>query len=243
MPKPKTKTPPTTAEPSPAAPDDDPTTVEYLPEGGRTVTEVELVEAKLRLEIQGLGQQVEVNQIALKRARSSADVARILTFYGEVSPGMVLDAMTELGRWARRDPAEPIRLIFNSPGGTLWDGLALFDYILELRSLGHVVETVALGRAASMGGILLQAGTTRIMGANAWMLLHEVSSATFGTTAEMTDDLAFTSRLQDRCVELLAHRSNLTARQIKAKWKKKDWWLSASEALELGFVDVVRQVP
>lgn len=221
---------------------DEPVT-EYLPEGGRTVTEVDLSETKLRLEIAQLTQQVEVNGIGLERARASADAARVLTFYGEVSPPMVLDAMTELGRWARRDPGDPIRLIFNSPGGTVWDGLALFDYLLELRSLGHVVETVALGRAASMGGILLQAGTTRVMGANAWMLIHEVSSGTYGSTSEMEDDLAFTRQLQDRCAELLAARSALSVRQIKARWKKKDWWLSAAQALELGFVDLVREVP
>jgi ATP-dependent Clp endopeptidase proteolytic subunit ClpP len=238
---PKTKTAAAANAPPADAAEEEVT--EYLPDGGRTTAEVELAEAKLRLEITQLGQQVEVNQIGLQRARASADAARILTFYGEVSPGMVLDAMTELGRWARRDPGDPIRLIFNSPGGTLWDGLALFDYILELRSLGHVVETVALGRAASMGGILLQAGTTRIMGANAWMLLHEVSAGTFGSTSEMAEDLAFTTRLQDRCLELLAARSNLTARQIKAKWRKKDWWISSAEALEMGFVDQVREVP
>jgi ATP-dependent Clp endopeptidase proteolytic subunit ClpP len=226
----------------PAAPPAEEEVTEYLPEGARTANEVELSERKLSLEVAQLEQHVEVNRLGLARAHASSDAARLLTFYGEVSPGMVLDAMTELGRWARRDPAEPIRLIFNSPGGTLWDGLALFDYIIELRTLGHIVETVALGRAASMGGILLQAGTERIMGANAWMLIHEVSAGTYGTTAEMAEDLAFTQVLQDRCAELLAARSSMTVAQIKRKWKKKDWWLSAEQALELGFIDTVRAV-
>ena len=43
--------------------------------------------------------------------------------------------------------------------------------------------------------------------------------------------------LQERLLEILAKRSTLTTKQIKSKWSRKDWWLSAVEAVELGFAD------
>jgi ATP-dependent protease ClpP protease subunit len=59
----------------------------------------------------------------------------------------------------------------------------------------------------------------------------------------MEDDLAFFGRLRDRSAELLAARSRLSVKQIKLRWKKRDWWLSAEEALDLGFIDQIREVP
>lgn len=171
--------------------------------------------------------------------QADADNARIYTFYEPVGEQSVKRAMRELGHWSRRDPEQPIKIVFNSPGGSVLDGLALFDYIQQLRDQGHEITTVGLGMAASMGGILLQAGDWRVMGKNAWMLIHEVSSVAWGKASEQEDQLKFVRRLQDRCVEILASRANISKDQIKRKWKKLDWWLSAEEALEAGFVDEV----
>jgi ATP-dependent Clp endopeptidase proteolytic subunit ClpP len=196
--------------------------------------------AKLEVETARTKQQIDRDAIFARRDYANATEHRILTFYGEVGAESVARALTELGIWARRDPGLPIKVIFNSPGGSVFDGLALFDYLRELQADGHHITTVGLGMAASMGGVLLQAGQHRVMGRNAYMLIHEVSSLAWGNASELEDEVAFTKRLQDRLLDILAERSTLSKAQIARRWKRRDWWLSAQEALDLGFIDEIR---
>lgn len=170
-----------------------------------------------------------------------ADAARahVYTFYAGVDQESVAQCMAELGQWSRRDPGAPITVIFNSPGGSVLDGLALFDYLRQLRKLGHEVTTVALGRAASMGAVLLQAGTHRVIGENSFLLVHEVSNNSVGKVSELADGVDFTRRLQKRLLAILAERSSLTEAQIHRRWVRKEWWLDAQEAVELGLADEV----
>lgn len=165
--------------------------------------------------------------------------AHVYTFYAGIDADSVQACIAELGLWSRRDPGAPFTIIFNSPGGSVHDGLALFDYVRQLRRLGHHVTTVALGRAASMGAILLQAGDRRVVGANAFVLVHEVSHQTGGKVSEMADNVEFTRRLQGRLLEILSERSTLTAREIQRRWARKEWWLAADEAVGLGFADEI----
>ncbi len=168
----------------------------------------------------------------------------IYHFFNEVDQHTCDDCIEDIGIWSRgmrtkQNIDDKITIIFNSPGGTVHHGLALYDYIQEVRSTGITVNTHAIGRAASMGGILLQAGGERSMGKNAYLLIHEVSSMDWGKTSEMEDELKFTKRLQKRLVEILAERSTFTGAQIEKRWKKLDWWLDADECLKYGFVDKI----
>jgi ATP-dependent protease ClpP protease subunit len=88
-----------------------------------------------------------------------------------------------------------------------------------------------------MGGILLQAGDERVIGKNAHLMIHEISAGAVGKLSEIEDEAKFCAMLSDRLVDILAERSTLTPTQIKRRWKRKDWWLSAEEAVELGFAD------
>lgn len=168
---------------------------------------------------------------------ASDDQHHVYPFMGEVSKDSARACIAKLTKWSRRDEACDMTLVFNSPGGSVIDGLALYDCITELKGKGHKVTTVARGYAASMGGILLQAGDERIIGANAHVLIHEISSGAIGKFSEIKDEVAFLTRLQDRCVNILAERSTMTARQIKRKWDRTDWWLDADETVKLGFAD------
>jgi ATP-dependent Clp protease protease subunit len=198
-------------------------------------TELEL--RKLQLETERAG--LELEALRRREADSLAEAGRALvyTFYGSVDAESVQQCLAELGRWSRRDPGAPLTVLFNSPGGSVLDGLALFDYLRQLQAQGHHVTTVALGRAASMGAVLLQAGTERVMGENAFLLIHEVSNTSAGKVSEMEDGVEFSRRLQKRLLAILARRSNLTEVQIQRRWSRKEWWLDAEEALELGLVD------
>jgi ATP-dependent Clp endopeptidase proteolytic subunit ClpP len=170
-------------------------------------------------------------------AESCLNYNQIYHFFEPVTYGGVEDAINWTGMWSRRNPGSDITIVFNSPGGGVFPGFALFDHIQALRAKGHKVITEARGMVASMGTILLQAGDERVVGPNAHVMIHEVSAQALGKTSELEDTVQLVNRLQDKALDALGERSTMTKRQIKAKWKRKDWWLDAEEAVELGFAD------
>lgn len=143
--------------------------------------------------------------------------------------------------WNRRDPGKPITVDINSPGGSITDGLSIFDQIMRMRRNGTMITTRATGLCASMAAVLLQAGEERIMDPRAKLLIHE-GSATFQgslSVGEQDDFRSFSEMLQSDLLDILAERSTLSKRAIKTKWRRKDWYLGSEEALKLGFVDRV----
>ena len=115
----------------------------------------------------------------------------------------------------------------------------IFDHIQDLRANGHHVTVKVRGMAASMGGILLQAGDMRCVGPEALVLIHAVSSGAIGEVNQMEDRVAFTKLLWEKLSKILAKRSSMTAEQIREKAYKFDWWLEAEEAVKLGFADAI----
>lgn len=183
--------------------------------------------------------EAEKSHKDLEAWNASADEHRIYNFFGQVDGGNVSAAMDVIGNWCRRSETSEVTIVFNSPGGNIINGLALYDFLDELKRKGNSVNTVCRGMAASMGGVLLQAGEKRTIGANGHILIHEASSLNIGKTSEMEDSLKFTKMLQTRCLEILASRSSMTTKQIENKWKKTDWWIGAQEAVDLGFADEI----
>jgi len=161
------------------------------------------------------------------------------SFCTPVSGMAVLSCIHTTNQWVRRFPMSPITILINSPGGNLIDGLALFDHLKQLEASGTHVTTSCLGYAASMGAVLMQAGSHRVIGRNAYLMIHEVAYGTAGKTSEMEDDVNLMKRLQANTLSILAERSTLSERQIKARWARKDWWLNAEESLAAGFVDEI----
>lgn len=177
------------------------------------------------------------------RDKASADENLTYTFYDGVTDESIKPALSKLGDLSRRFPKQPMTIIVNSPGGSVLAGLALYDYVQKLRADGHHVTIVSLGMAASMGGILLQSGDRRIVGANAKVLIHAVSGGTIGTVHAMEDRVAFSRSLWENLKKILAARSVLTEEEIEERAHRKDWWLDAQEAVDLGFADEVQAVP
>lgn len=186
--------------------------------------------------------EIEAEAMAdeMHRLRNSKDEARIYSFTTAVGRDSSEYCMNTLGQWFREDPNKPVEIVFNSPGGSVIDGLALFDYIAELKAQGAQINTVSLGYAASMAGVLLQAGTQRTMGQHAFLLIHEISSGAIGNINKLEDEVKFCKRIQGQLLDILSERSTLTKKQIERRWKRQDWWLDANEALELGFCDAIR---
>ena len=191
------------------------------------------------MEAEGAIRRIELNQA--KRTESeylASDKYNFLyVFDNAVNAGSVKACISQLTVWMRNNPKQDVEIIFNSPGGSVVEGMALFDFIQLVRGKGHHVTTTALGMAASMAGILLQAGDKRVIGKEAWVLIHEGSFGAVGSVGEVEDTVDWVKRITKRIAKIFAARSNLSAAQVERRWKRKDWWLSSDDCLKLGFVD------
>ena len=224
---------------------------------------IELEEARIELESKRResAQAAEVAEIEMRQKRvavqkaeldlhdaqrESIETARkeevlpVYNFWGDVNEDSCKDAIAKLDKLDRRFPAKPLTIILNTPGGDVTSGLALYDHIQSLRSQKkHHITIVVHGWAASMGGILLQAADRRVVGAQCQVLIHEVHSGTSGKLGEMSDDMENIKLLWEQLSKILSKRSRMTDAQIREKAHKFDWWLSAEEAVKLGFADEI----
>jgi ATP-dependent Clp protease protease subunit len=91
--------------------------------------------------------------------------------------------------------------------------------------------------AASMAAVLAQAGDVRVIGSESFLMIHEPSSEAWGKTSDMKDHLAIMKRLRGQIEHAMARRSKLSAKEIKAKTMKFDWYVDAKQAKALGLAD------
>lgn len=164
----------------------------------------------------------------------------VYAFNDIVSSSSVGACISQLNIWSRTEPNCDIEIIFNSPGGAVIDGMALYDYLQTLRRKGHKLTTVSFGMAASMAGILLQAGDVRVIGAESYVLIHEISTMAIGKIGDLEDVVEFCKKIQRRVIDIFATRANKPASYFEKHWRRKDWWLDSSECLKIGLVDEVR---
>lgn len=167
---------------------------------------------------------------------------RILPILDVIVPDTASDYINALTHWERRDPGESITVFINSPGGSVMDGFAIYDTLARMRRKGHHVTTHGSGMVASMAAVLLQAGDVRILDKRAKLLIHE-GSAHFGnermSAGEMEDYRVLNDMLTEDIISVLTERSSMSSAELKRKWKRRDWYIGAEEALSLGFVDLV----
>lgn len=222
-------------------------------EGKAALMQAEAEVAKLQQEtrqVAALAEQAELgldkhrheNERELeKRKRELADhqYHHVYKFTGPVDAGSVAKCVEQLTYWDRTEEPSDITIELFSPGGSVIPGMALFDHIVTMRAKGWKVTTVARGYAASMGGILLQAGDVRKMGKEAYILIHEVQAGAMGTMGEIEDEVEFLKKMQNRILGIFAERSTLTVTQLRNRWRRKNWWLDSDEALKLGIVDEI----
>lgn len=198
-----------------------------------TVLEDEKTKAEIRLALA----QAEAQELENRSAKALPHTRGEFTLVGAVDENSAHFLIEKLSRWSSSHPGEPVTIFINSEGGNIFDGFALFDYIRHLKNIGHHVTMQGVGMQASMGGILLQAGHDRVMSPLSWLLIHEVQGITAGALSEMKDGVKLNQRFQSQALDILAERSTMSKTSIKNKWARKDWWLSADEALKYGFID------
>lgn len=143
-----------------------------------------------------------------------------------------------------RFPSADLTVYLNSPGGSVFAGFVAMDAIREARTAGHKVTAKVTGMAASMAGVVAQAATERLIGVNSELMLHSVSNFQFGNfkTFDVQDQAKFMERLTRKLMEAYADRSEKWSDKVdelfaRVNGERRDWWLTATEAVEEGFMD------
>lgn len=136
-------------------------------------------------------------------------------------------------------------IMMQSPGGSVYNGLSMYDTI---KSYNTQVKTnlYISGMCMSMGTILLCSVPLdqRIAHPNTTFMIHQVSSMTFGMLADMEQDVEETKRLNNILFDILIKNTNIPAEKLDEVYReKKDWFISADEAVTYGLISKVSNVP
>ena len=201
-------------------------------------TIAEAIKAEAEAEAATLELKKIKNMVA--KEESQDDENYLYRFSSGVDSHSVAKCMRKLTQWSRMNSKADMEIVFSSPGGSIIDGFELFDFIQELRAKGHKITTGSLGMAASMAGILLQAGDIRWIGHQSWVMIHRAAFGAIGKTYEVEDEVKLVKRIEERILDIFTSRSKLTKQKLKKNWDRKDWWIDADECVELGLVDEIR---
>src|SRR6478672_12796575 len=162
---------------------------------------------------------------------------RIIFLGSEVTDAVANRICAQLLLLSAEDPERDIHLWINSPGGSVYSGMAIYD---TMQFIDNDVQTVAMGMAASMGQLLLCAGSKgkRYALPHARIMMHQPSGGIGGTAADIAiqaEQMLYTKRMfQDR----VAFHTGQPAEQIEAD-SDRDRWFTAQEAQDYGFIDKV----
>ena len=140
-------------------------------------------------------------------------------------------------RFLDENNTNDITMYVDSPGGSVKSGLSMIDVMNYVHS---DIITINTGMAASMGSVLLGAGTKgkRFSLKHSKVMLHQVSSGAQGNIQDLRITLAESEKYNDILFELLGSYCGKTAKQVK-KDATRDLWLTANEAVEYGIIEEV----
>ena len=137
------------------------------------------------------------------------------------------------------DPKKDVNLYINSPGGSVSSGLAIYD---TMQFLTCDVTTYCLGMAASMGAVLLSAGTKgkRYALPNADIMIHQVSGGASGTASDVERTVEYMFKLKKRLIRILSENTGKDIETVQRD-SDRDYYMTSYEAKEYGLVDQVVQ--
>jgi ATP-dependent Clp protease protease subunit len=140
------------------------------------------------------------------------------------------------------NPDEDIYLYINSPGGSVLDGMAIYD---TMKLIKPDVATVCLGKAASMGAVLLSGGTKgkRYCTRNSTVLIHQVMGGIQGSASDIEITAQEILRLRERLNTILSENCDQPFDKV-SRDSDRDYWMDAETAVAYGIVDhVLDQLP
>ena len=162
---------------------------------------------------------------------------RIIFLGEEVTEGSANTIVAQLLHLANEDPDKDIQLYINSPGGSVYDGLAIYD---TMQYIKPDVQTIGIGLQASMGAVLLGSGAKgkRFVLPNARVMIHQPSSGTQGMVTDQEISLRESVRMKELLAKVIAKNTGQKLEKVKADMER-DHWMSADEAVKYGLADAI----
>lgn len=133
---------------------------------------------------------------------------------------------------------EPITLYLCSPGGSVYHGFGIYDFIKMINAKGkQQIRIIVNGFIASMATIICLAAEDRVCTPNSSFMIHSISDWNIGKLEDLRDNLAEAERLAKILSKVYTDNTTITNKQLKEIDKrKKDWWFDANTAVEIGLV-------
>jgi len=173
----------------------------------------------------------------VNRSDQEADIL----IYGEIGDSWFEESVT--ANQFRNDIADlekknsRINVRINSVGGSVWDGLAIYN---TLKSSSADIHTYNDGIALSMAALILMSGKTVHAASNSITMLHAPMVGVYGNTKEFQKTISVLDKVENSLIDMIVARTSHDATHIKATWfDGEDHWFSAAEAKEFGFVDEI----
>lgn len=164
---------------------------------------------------------------------------RSVYLWGVVDDKSARDVTTKLLLLDADKPGEPIKFYINSPGGIVTSGMVMYDTMRMLRSPVH---TICMGLAASMGSILLSAGTkgSRYIFPHGEVMIHQPSLGGYmqGVSADLEIQAEQTRKTKELGAKILAENCGKKFEQVMKDFDR-DYWMDAKESVKYGIVDHV----
>ena len=162
---------------------------------------------------------------------------RIIWLGSEVRDENANEICAKILLLAAEDPKRDIFLYINSPGGSITAGMAIYD---TMQFVPNDIVTVGIGMAASMGQLLLTAGTKgkRYITPNARVLLHQPHGGFGGTASDIQTQAQQSLHIKKVLFELIAQHTGQSVEQVEND-ADRDRWFTAEQAKEYGFIDNV----
>ncbi len=162
---------------------------------------------------------------------------RIIFLGEEVNEHTANIVVAQLLHLAQVDPEADISLYINSPGGSVYDGLAIYD---TMNFIKPDVATYGIGLQASMGAFLLSSGAKgkRFCLPHAKVMIHQPSSGTRGKVTDMEIDLKETLEVKEMLAKIMAKNTGQKLAKIKGDMER-DYWMKPEEAVAYGLIDAV----
>lgn len=162
---------------------------------------------------------------------------RVVFLNGEVNSQSANLVIAQLIYLEAKDPTKDIHLYINSPGGSVSDGFAIYDTMNYIKC---DVNTICVGRAASMGAFLLAAGAKgkRFSLPNSEIMIHQPLGGTQGQATDIAIQAEHILRLKKKLTKILAENTGQNIDKISADCER-DYFMTADEALKYGIIDKI----
>ena len=160
---------------------------------------------------------------------------RIIFLGTEIDDTVANVIIAQLLYLSSQDPESPITMYLNTPGGSVYDGLAIYD---TMQYISNEVQTVCTGLAASMGSVLLCAGEKgkRFALPHSRIMIHQPLGGAHGQASDIEITAKEILKVKGELYQIIADHSGKTLKQIE-KDADRDHWLTAKEAVEYGMID------